>query len=97
MNASVKKIKIGTKFVFGLVVPLGKKNLVIIRGSKGYLMCGYLDLRTGEKLKEVAVKIKGVSGIEDTLKSRVFSCTSSAKKIGIYKNQPITDVLKIIA
>lgn len=91
-----KKIKIGGNQIETLVFRLKSKNLVVLKGKKGYIMCGYLNLKAAEKFKEPAVKIVGVAGIADALKATVHSCSSSAKKLGIYKGQPVQDVLKII-
>lgn len=92
-----KKIKVGRKFLETLVFSLGKKNLIVIKGRKGYIMCGYLNLKVAQQFNEAAIKIAGVSNIKEALKTEVSSLTSQAKKLGIYKGQPIKDVIKIIA
>lgn len=60
-------------------------------------MCGYLDLAVAQKFHEPAIRIVGVSTIKEALESTVFECTAEAAKLGIYKNQPIKQVLKLIA
>ena len=92
-----KKIKIGKKTVEAVLFPLAGKNLIVLRGSRGYVMCGYLNMRSAEKFKDVAVKITGISTIGDALRTTVTSCTSQARKLGIYTGQNIKDALKIIA
>lgn len=77
-------------------MPLQSKNLVVLAGSRGYVMCGYLDLKTADKFKDVAVKITGVSTINDALNATVHSCSSGAKKLGIAKGTPIKNLLKVI-
>ena len=77
-------------------IPLGAKNLIILKGAKGYIMCGYLNLQAANKFNDVAAKITGVSTIEDAIKARVCSCTRAAKRIGIYKGQRVKETLKII-
>jgi len=91
-----KKIKIGKKYIDAICVGLLSKNFILLRGVRGYVMCGYLNLKVAQKFKDAAVKIVGVSSIEDVLKSTVHSCTAQAAKLGIYKGQSIKDVLKII-
>lgn len=76
---------------------LQHKNLVLLKGSKGYIMCGYLNLKTAEKFGEAAVKITGVSNIKEALKTSAYSLTTAAKKLGIRKGQPIAEVLKLLA
>ena len=92
-----KKIKIGKKSVEAVLFDLASKNLVVIKGQRGYIMCGYLDLKAAEKFKEVAVKITGISTIEAALKASVHSATGQAGRLGIYKGQAVKEVLKIIA
>jgi uncharacterized protein YunC (DUF1805 family) len=92
-----KKIKIGKKYVEAICVNLLSKNLILLKGSRGYVMCGYLNLKVAAKFKDVAVKIVGVSTIEQALKATVHSCTPAAKKLGISPGQPIKEVFNIIA
>ena len=91
------KIKIGGKYIEAFLLSLQSKNLILLKGSRGYVMCGYLNLKAAERFKDAAIKITGISTIEEALKTSVHSCTSSARKLGIYKGQPIKEVLKIIA
>jgi uncharacterized protein YunC (DUF1805 family) len=90
-----KKIKIGKSYIEAFVLPLLAKSFILLRGRRGYVMCGYLNLKAAEKFKDRAVKVTGVSGIKDALSAEVHSCTSEARKLGIRKGQPIREVLKI--
>jgi uncharacterized protein YunC (DUF1805 family) len=92
-----KKIPIQQKIIEGFCLQLGQKKLIILKGKLGYIMCGYLDLSVAESLGEVAVKVTGVDSIDAALESRVCQLTSAAKDLGIYQQQPIYDVLQIIA
>lgn len=78
-------VSVGKKQAQGVEIQLGKASLVMVVGSKGYLMCGYLNLETAEKLGDCAAIITGVKTIEDLLKAPVVSLTSRAKKAGIRK------------
>lgn len=92
-----KRIKIGKAYIEAIWVKLFSKNFILLKGSRGYVMCGYLNLKVAEKFKDAAVKVAGVSTIEDALNGSVHSCTSVARKLSIYKGQPIKEALKIIA
>ncbi len=92
-----KKIKVGKKNIEAFCIRLMDKNFILLRGNRGYVMCGYLNLRTAEKFRDVAVKIIGASTIEDALKAKVYSCSSAAKRLGIVKEQKVSKVLRIIA
>ncbi len=78
-------------------MPLQKKKLIVLSGKNGYVMCGYINLKTAEKFDEVAVKITGISTIKEAVSANVHSCTSAARRMGIKKGQPIKEVLSIIS
>ena len=92
-----RKIKVGKKNIQAVLVKLGSKNLIVLTGSRGYIMCGYLNLKIANKFKDVAVKITGIATIKEALTTRVYAASYAARRLGIYKGQPIKDVLKIIA
>ena len=80
-----------------LELKLLDKKLIVLRGRKGYIMCGYLNLKVAEKFKDSAAKITGVSTIQEALRASIHSCTRSAKRLGIYKGQPVKETLAMIA
>jgi len=96
MHAALKKIKVGKKYITALLMPLQKKNLIVLCGKRGYVACGYLNLKVAEKFDDVAAKIVKVSTINDALRASVHSCTSAAAGLGIKKGQPVADILKKI-
>lgn len=81
----IRPVTIGKKQAQGVEIQLGKASLVMVIGSKGYLMCGYLNLETAEKLGDCAVIITGIKTVEDLLNAPVTAYTSKAKKTGIRK------------
>lgn len=92
-----RKIKAGKKTIEAVWMKLQSKNFILLRGSRGYVMCGYLNMKAAEKFKDTAVKVTGVLSIDGALAASVHSCSNSARRLGIYKGQPIKEVLKIIA
>jgi uncharacterized protein YunC (DUF1805 family) len=92
-----KELKIDGRKIEAFCIKLLAKNFILLKGTRGYVMCGYLNLRVAEKFGEVAVKIVGVSSIAEAFKATVAGCTSAARKKGVYPGQPIREVLKIIA
>jgi len=93
----LKKIKVGRKTIVGLTLPLQTKNLIVLRGAKGYIMCGYLDMNAADKFNDVAIKVTGVSTIEDALAATAVSVSRAAVSLGVSPGQPIREVLEIIA
>lgn len=72
----------------------GKGNLLLITGPKGYVMCGYLNINTAQKMGDVACIVTGVKTIEDVLASKIVALTSHAQMLGIEMGMPVYDVLK---
>ena len=91
-----KRIKIGKSYIEAVAIKLLSKSFVLLRGSRGYMMCGYLDLGVAKKFKDVAAKIAGVASIEDALEAKIHSCTPAAKKLGIKPGQPVKEALKLL-
>jgi len=96
-NLIHKRIKIGKKYIDAVSMKLMSKNLVLIKGDKGYIMCGYLNLSAANKFGDAAIKIVGVSSVEEALKTKVFACSRAAKRLGVHKGQPVKEAIKIIA
>jgi uncharacterized protein YunC (DUF1805 family) len=73
---------------FGIKVWLGDSPLLIIKGEKGYLACGYFDTKVIEKMKDCCAIISGVKTFEDMKHKRVSYVSKKAKKLGIIKGMP---------
>jgi len=94
---TTRRIKIGKKSIKASLIKLLDKNLIVLAGKKGYVMCGYLDLKAANAFKEVAIKVTGVSTIKEVLEAKAHSVSLAAKKLGLHKGQGVKDVLKTIA
>jgi uncharacterized protein YunC (DUF1805 family) len=92
-----KRIKVGAKYIEAFWIRLLTKNLILLKGSRGYIMCGYLNLRAAQKAGDIAAKITGVATLEEALRAKIHSCTSQAKKAGIDAGRSVKDALKLIA
>jgi len=93
----IKRIKVGKKIILAIDLKLLDKHLIVLRGSKGYVMCGYLNLKAADKFGDCAVKITGVCSVQESLRARVHSCSRQARKMGICKGRLIKDILAKIA
>jgi uncharacterized protein YunC (DUF1805 family) len=91
-----KKIKIGTRYIEAFSTNLQAKNFVLLKGCRGYIMCGYLNLSVAKKFRDAAAKIVRVATISDALKAKINSCTPAATKLGIKSGQPVKEALKLI-
>jgi uncharacterized protein YunC (DUF1805 family) len=92
-----RTIKAGKNRLQALSWKISTKTLVVIKGRRGYIMCGYLNMKVADSFKDVAVIVTGVTSISGALRSSVAGVSKEAYKLGIRKNQPVKDVLEIIA
>jgi uncharacterized protein YunC (DUF1805 family) len=74
-----------------------KSPLLLIKGAKGLLACGYLNIETFNKTGEVAAIVTGVRTHEDMLKSKVIAVSNAARAAGIEIGISGEDVLKKFA
>ena len=79
----IEKIRLERGSAIGLRIFLGKAPLILIKADKGYLMCGYLNIASAEKLGDAAAVVKGVSTFNDMLNGTVVELTSAAEALGI--------------
>ncbi len=90
-------LTVGGKRLLGISLPLGAKRLVVLTGSRGYVMCGYLNLSAANRFGDVAVKVSGVATIADCLKARVHAVSRAAQRCGIRPGVSIKQILPLIA
>ncbi|MDH7507452.1 MAG: DUF1805 domain-containing protein [Candidatus Thermoplasmatota archaeon] len=80
----------------GYLIDLGSAPLILIKTKKGYVMCGYLNINTANKLGDIAGKVTGVKNFEDVLNANVVEVSENAKKIGLKKGMKARDFLNFI-
>lgn len=72
------------------------KPLLIIRGDRGVLACGYLNVATCERTGEACAIVSGVANFEDMQKASVIEVSPAAKKLGIEKGMPGKQALELL-
>ena len=60
-----------------------KLPLLVIRGSRGVLACGYLNVETFNKTGEVGAIVVGVKDFDEMLAAKVISVSTAAAAAGI--------------
>ncbi len=60
-----------------------KLPLLIIKGSKGFLACGYINVETCNKTEEACAIISGVKTHDDMLGKEIKAVSQNAEKLGI--------------
>jgi len=92
---NVTTIKIDGKSCTGMRVDLpDSPPLLLVIGEKGFVMCGFLNMESAEKLGVAAAVVSGVKTFEDVLNGQVKAVTSKAKTLGLEVGMKGTDALK---
>ena len=70
---------------FGIKVNLGEVPLLLVAGEKGYLVCGFFDPKTIEKVKDAGAIVRGVKTFQELLDAKVDFASKEAVKLGVRK------------
>jgi uncharacterized protein YunC (DUF1805 family) len=71
----------------------GGPPLLLIKGEKGFVMCGYLNAEVAERVGLAAAIVSGVKSFEDVLNAEVKVSTSKAKELGVEPGKIVKDVI----
>jgi uncharacterized protein YunC (DUF1805 family) len=92
---NVTTIKLDGKNCLGLRSDLPESPpLLLIIGEKGFVMCGFLNIESAEKLGVAAAVVSGVNTFQDVLNGQVKAVTSKAKNLGVEVGMIGADALK---
>ena len=67
--------------------------LLLIKGEKGFVMCGYLNGDVAERVGLAAAIVSGVSSFDDVLNAEIKFATSKAKELGIEPGMVVKEVI----
>ena len=67
--------------------------LLLIKGEKGFVMCGYLSPDVAERVELAAAIVSGVSSFEDVLNAEIKFATSKAKELRVEPGMVVKDVI----
>jgi uncharacterized protein YunC (DUF1805 family) len=81
----------------GVHVKLPNADFLLILGSKGYIMCGYLNMATAEKKGDAAAMVAGVASFEDVLAAKVVGVSSKGREIGLKEGMTGKEALVILS
>ena len=94
---SVTTLRVDGKSFTGLRTDLpDSPPLVLIMGEKGFVMCGFLNVESAEKLGVTAAVVSGVKTFDDVLNGQVKAVTSKAKNLGVEVGMKGADALKLM-
>ncbi len=89
----VVKIKVNGKTLTGIKVDLANAPLLILKGEKMVVGCGYLNVETLDKMGNAACIVTGVREFEDVLNAEIKAITSKASELGAKPGMTGKDVL----
>jgi uncharacterized protein YunC (DUF1805 family) len=75
---------------------MGNAPLLVLKGTKGFVMCGYLNIDSAEKLGDIAVRVTGVSNLQTMLESKAAGVSSKAKNLGIKEGQKVSEFIHLL-
>ncbi len=90
----IEKINLQNGTALGMIFEMENAPLIVIKADRGFVMCGYLDISTANKLGDIAVRVSGVRNFEDVLKADVADLTDNAKELGIKNGMNAREALE---
>ncbi len=78
-----RDIEIDGRKAMGIEIDLPGAPLVLAKGAKGFVMCGYLDLHTADKVNAPAAVVRGVKTVDDLLKAPLVAVSAAATNLGV--------------
>ena len=82
----------GLKVEFDDIPPL-----LLLKGGKGFVMCGYLNIEAAEKVGSAAAIVSGVNSFEDVLNAEIKAVTTKAKGLGLETGRVVREVIGLLA
>jgi len=74
-----------------------KTKLLVIRGEKGILGCGYFNMKVAEKIDEALAIVRGVQSVEDMLEGEVKKVSPAAQALGVNPGMTGRQAMQIMA
>lgn len=93
----VNQLNVDGKTAFGLRVNLpDSPPLVAIIGEKGFVMCGFLNMESAERIGMTAAMVSGVKTFDDVFNAEVKAVTSRAEKKGVRLGMKGREAVKLL-
>lgn len=90
-------IPIAGSQAYGIHIKLQNAPLLMVIGTKGFIMCGYLDITAAEAKGDRAAVIKGVSTIEELLAGIIVKVSAAAREAGVLPGMTGSQAMDILA
>ncbi len=77
----------------GYKIAMGNGNFLVIKGSSGFLGCGYVNIEAADRLGDCAAIVTGVKNFEDMFSAKVVKVSRKAAESGICEGMTGQDAL----
>lgn len=93
MEEKLETIKLDNYSFAALSLPTENTIMLLIKGSRLIVSCGYFSIDTASKLGDAMALVRGVNSIEDVLNAEILELSPEAQKLGIKIGQIARDAL----
>jgi uncharacterized protein YunC (DUF1805 family) len=94
---NTRDLSLGKKSAVGYLIDLPGAPLLVAKGKKGFVMCGYLDVATADKLGVAAAVVRGVKTVDDLMEKDVTDVSKAAAKLGVAPGMTGRKALELLA
>jgi uncharacterized protein YunC (DUF1805 family) len=81
----------------GVKINLHNAPFLILIAEKGFVMCGYLNIATAEKLGDAACMVTGVRDLRGMLNAKIVAATTKAQSLGIKEGMFCEEALILLS
>ena len=74
-------------------IPGTTAPLLLVKGDKGFVMCGFLNMDAAERIGVAAAMVSGVNSFDDVFNAKIKAVTSKAKELGVDVGQVVKEVI----
>ncbi len=92
----ISRIETGKGKALGIKLKLPNDVFLIILANKGYLACGYLDVKDVEGINHIAATFTNVRTFDDMLEAKVKMLTNAAANLGVTEEMSGREVLTML-
>ncbi len=79
----VDLIKIGEQTALGIKLEVSNAPILILRGEKGLLTCGYFNVDVADRIGDAIAVVTNVKNFDEMLTSKVVAVSKKAEELGI--------------
>jgi len=92
----IDNIEVAGKNFTGIKVDTQPAPIVIIKGERGFIMCGALSIEAANKTGMTAASVSGVKTFDDLLNKEIGNVSAKARELGIKEGMLGRDALKLL-